>query len=1063
MYYDGASGIDPDGNGGGIYPRGTANVIYEDGFIWGAIVDGQIRVGGQTYRTGTEPILDRIYRIRTDWRTLTASQVLQDAAEFFRKTVGEVTPDETAQIIEQYEKDWREWPWQDGAPWVDVDGDGVYNPDVDEAGIANADQVVYLKVDDLDEGRATNLYGSPPIGLQLEITAWSYNQPGARLGQIIFKKYKLINISGKQLDSMYVAQWSDPDVGNYTDDLVGSDSVLSLGFAYNGGEVDGEFVKFGLAPAAMGYDFFQGPIVPSPGDTAVFDLKKRPGYKNLGMTSFGYFSAGNEEWSDPDLGVYDGTLQWYNLLRGFITNTNVDYPTPFTHRSDQEYDFTWNDSTYKVKGKPTKFPLNGDPVTGTGDIDGQGFNFDAADRRMSLSSGPFVMAPGDTQEVVVAIIGGLGGGRVQSVADVKITDEIAQKVYDDLFKTIPKPPAVPNVKALVEENEIVLSWGWDRARVKEIEETKFYDSDSTFYSFEGYNVYQLPSATSGLDKAVRIATFDVVNGVGRIEAKRFLSQYGQSVLIPIQFGTDSGIKRAITIDKNYLTGENLFPGNTYYFAVTAYNYNPNPQFADPALESPAVVIPVTTQSPKPGQTSDISVTQIAGKSDGQFLVKVADPEKVTGHKYDIIFKEDTDSNSPTFGEIVWDLQDVNDGKIKLSNQPVGESIDEPTSISPIIDGLQLIVAGPPFAIKTWDYSSGDPSPLYPDYNKGRWFTGGPFGGSALFGGLFIHQNFWGTSTVDPSELVPIKIEWAPMTGFDDWNGNGKYDIGEPYKFDTSKGQKAFMYKTWGPNQYLGYYDVPFKVFDVSDPENPRQLNVFVRDRNKNFQWDLHVDPYEMIRTEEFGGDTVQIDTRYNYVFIMATTYDPDGKIYDPNQGGEDLMATLASNGFTGAIEAYYTMWLSPRGSRPMMAEEGILEWEPYLILQPGDVYEFKAPGIEKTKILAREEVEKVTVYPNPYYAFNPQEPDRFNKFVTFYHLPKKATIRIFDLAGSLVKRLDKNNDDQFFKWDLKNEKGLPVASGIYFAHIEMTLSDGSKVTKVLKIFIIQEAQILEFF
>jgi hypothetical protein len=101
------------------------------------------------------------------------------------------------------------------------------------------------------------------------------------------------------------------------------------------------------------------------------------------------------------------------------------------------------------------------------------------------------------------------------------------------------------------------------------------------------------------------------------------------------------------------------------------------------------------------------------------------------------------------------------------------------------------------------------------------------------------------------------------------------------------------------------------------------------------------------------------------------------------------------------------------------------------------------------------------VFPNPYYAFNAAETNRFARFVTFNNLPPKATIRIFNLAGQLVRRLDKDDTSQFLRWDLANQANFPVASGIYVAHLEMTLpTDNSMVTKVLKVAIIQEQEIL---
>ena len=421
QYNDGRSGIDPNSNAGVIYPRATANVVFQDGFVWGGITQDpntpQLRVGGQTYRIGTQggKIISigvpedpnaphvRIYKVRMDYLTLTHGQLLQEAAEFFMVPVGQVTQAMTDSLKSQYTRDWNEWPAQYGAPFNDINGNGVYEPALGEyPGVANADQVLWFVCNDLNPALTTDLYGSPPMGLELQVTVWGYNQPGAALGQFAFRRYRFINKSGFQIDSMYIAQWSDPDIGAPGNDLVGCDSLRGLGYGYNGQTQDIWFLNYALAPSALGYLFLQGPVVPGqPGDTATFDYKRIPGYKNLPMTSFGYFNASNPVWSDPQLGNYDGTLEWYNLLRGFITTTDVNNPTPFIVGSGPN------------TGQATKFPLSGDPVndpTGVlGDVDGQGNNFPPGDRRLAICSGPFTMMPGDTQEVIIAMVGGSSG------------------------------------------------------------------------------------------------------------------------------------------------------------------------------------------------------------------------------------------------------------------------------------------------------------------------------------------------------------------------------------------------------------------------------------------------------------------------------------------------------------------------------------------------------------------------------------------------------------------------------------------------------------------------------
>ena len=126
---------------------------------------------------------------------------------------------------------------------------------------------------------------------------------------------------------------------------------------------------------------------------------------------------------------------------------------------------------------------------------------------------------------------------------------------------------------------------------------------------------------------------------------------------------------------------------------------------------------------------------------------------------------------------------------------------------------------------------------------------------------------------------------------------------------------------------------------------------------------------------------------------------------------------------------------------------------------PADIFEYTLPAPRKTVADEKASVDKIKVFPNPYYAFNPAETNRFVRFVTFNNMPRQAKIRLFNLSGQLVRTIDKNSDDQFLRWDLTNEDNFPVASGLYIAHLELTLSSGEVSQKVLKIAVIQEQEV----
>ncbi len=427
LYNDGKSGHAPNGDDGAIYPRGTAGVIYQDGLVWGAKVNGKVYVGGQAYRIGTQALSDHIYRIRRDWKKISGADVFEDVQQLYGLPVSSITTDILQSVIDQYKKDWKEWPVEQGAPYVDVNHNGIYDPVLDKQGtpdfykgdypgIKGASQVIWYKVNDQDSSRTNNMCGSGPMGIEEQVTVWAYGQPDNKTGQAIYKMYRLKNISQNTFNEMYLAQWADIDVGNYTDDLVGCDSLRSTAFAYNGEPQDTDYNKYHLSPPAVGYTLLQGPIVPSVGDTAVFNFQNFFDYKNLPMTSFSYIPYPHYEWGpEPYIVTYKDSLQWYNLLRGFQPTEDIDAPTPFTHRSS---------------GKVTKFPLNGDPLTGIGDVDGSGANYKANDRKILLDTGPFSMKPGDEQEMVIALVGGLGTDRLNSIKVLKDNMRYCRELFE---------------------------------------------------------------------------------------------------------------------------------------------------------------------------------------------------------------------------------------------------------------------------------------------------------------------------------------------------------------------------------------------------------------------------------------------------------------------------------------------------------------------------------------------------------------------------------------------------------------------------------------------------------
>jgi hypothetical protein len=130
------------------------------------------------------------------------------------------------------------------------------------------------------------------------------------------------------------------------------------------------------------------------------------------------------------------------------------------------------------------------------------------------------------------------------------------------------------------------------------------------------------------------------------------------------------------------------------------------------------------------------------------------------------------------------------------------------------------------------------------------------------------------------------------------------------------------------------------------------------------------------------------------------------------------------------------------------------------IIKGSDIYTFKTEASTFSGNLAKDQVEEINVFPNPYYGFHSRETTRDGKFVTFSHLTPKATIRIFDLAGVLVRTIVKDDPSQFIRWNLQNDSNFPVASGIYVVYIDIP---DLGTSKILKLAVLQEEQILRVY
>ncbi len=109
---------------------------------------------------------------------------------------------------------------------------------------------------------------------------------------------------------------------------------------------------------------------------------------------------------------------------------------------------------------------------------------------------------------------------------------------------------------------------------------------------------------------------------------------------------------------------------------------------------------------------------------------------------------------------------------------------------------------------------------------------------------------------------------------------------------------------------------------------------------------------------------------------------------------------------------------------------------------PNDRFTYTTPGINKEA--AASQLDRIRAVPNPYIARASWERDVGFRRLEFVNLPETATIRIYTLAGDLLRTLEHSGSGTCV-WDMLTENGQGIAPGLYFYHVDSEV--GEKIGK----------------
>ena len=110
----------------------------------------------------------------------------------------------------------------------------------------------------------------------------------------------------------------------------------------------------------------------------------------------------------------------------------------------------------------------------------------------------------------------------------------------------------------------------------------------------------------------------------------------------------------------------------------------------------------------------------------------------------------------------------------------------------------------------------------------------------------------------------------------------------------------------------------------------------------------------------------------------------------------------------------------------------------------GDYFSYSTVPVLVDKTQAQNELSKINVVPNPYLGAATWEKRNLNssgrgeRKIDFINLPAQCTIRIYTIAGALIKTLTKDSafSDGSLSWNLVTEDGMDAAYGVYLYHVD---------------------------
>ncbi|MFH0733569.1 MAG: T9SS type A sorting domain-containing protein [bacterium] len=988
---------------------------------------------------------------------------------------------------------------------VDLNGNGTWEANEDRPDLIG-DWTAWCVYNDGIAAALKRFTAVPPKGIEIHQTVFGFASRGV-VGNMMFVRYRLVNSGTKAevFDNVFFSAAVDPDMGDSGDDLVGCDTTLSAGFVFNDGD-DPEYgaappaflMDFFQGPIVYqpgitfedvdGNGEFNESLGDVPLDTAynvggrVKGIKTFPGATNLPLSSFSQYMQSHPTHGDPNTHI---ELRNY-MIGGKGKNGDSLYVSTWTFGNGA----TLGADTSRI---PAHYMYSGDPVTRRGWL-----NTAPIDQRQMSNTGPFTLRQGVPVDIYVVYVLGRGDNALQSLSIAKDYDITAQLVFDNNFPSPPPPPAITY--------DVVTGDGFIDITFETAPQVSYRAIDNVLdidRQFQGYYVSQyltnVKAASIGsVDNEAEIASYGLNNfikniyvreGNGGVVLKRALPD---NLLDSTIFKDPESGRIRIRITEDPFTNGPLIKGKEYYFALGNYTlnhrvivnrttntYGPEGDYLDPTngayeeFETALITVEYGTNMYSP-QVLGAAGSQTTGASQGAVNYVVIDKTRLTGNNYAVeFFKDSASTLYSTYHRLVNKTTGV-----KMFDSSKVFNYDFSDYSGKIQDGFIVKVRESVPTIMTFADQQASYTP-----QANVWFTDFAFAFNT--GAYYVGSDI---ANADGDEVLhPL---WPSLTSkvikIDDLR---KIEI----RFDNSGKAYRYLHGFIG-NSFLQRNQSYIYAGGVTDADTVNDGKGGRGEIGKFGEGFVDV-PFTAWLYDERYGSTAPVQLACGFLERSGESRfkgNPDGK-WDPGIdvkiSGEVIFvfnahydATGSQKFLTGGDFSGTTVWgdvikgfTIPAAETGVTAEEKVIAKSPFFnsmyvislqrrdsttFFTPGDkfnvglgnypytdkdVYSFTtAAGGQLSEADKQSIFDKVNVYPNPLFAFNPAtsysngNPD--DPFVTFTNLPTEVNVKIYSLSGMLIKTLTEQDklgstSSPFLRWNLKNENSLRVASGMYIALI----------------------------